>query len=216
MSLIVQRASQRFVTRGDGWVGRYCFSYGEHYDPDNVSFGLLVACNEFEVAPGHGFGRHHHGGIEVVSWVLEGTLLHDDAERITAGGLQVMSTGSGVEHSETNPGPEALRLLQLWLVPAEDGGEPEHHLVAAPGGFGPVELGLRQPAATLHAGHLAAGEQAVLPGPLAFVLVTDGTVEVAGERLGAGDSARLSEPGHVTATTDARLLAWGMTAPAAV
>lgn len=213
MSLFVQRASERFVTRGEGWVGRYCFSYGEHYAADNVSFGLLVACNEFEVAPGHGFPEHHHGGIEVVSWVLEGTLLHDEADRVAAGGLQVLSTGTGVTHSETNPGPEALRLLQMWLVPAEDGGEPAHHLVAAPNGFGPVELGLRQPDADLHAGQLSDGEQAALPdAPLVFVFVVDGTVLLAGEELGPGDSARLSRPGAVTAAGDARLLAWGMAA----
>lgn len=211
MSLFVQRASERFVTRGDGWVGRCCFSYAEHYDPDNLSYGVLLACNEFEIAAGHGFDRHHHGGIEVVSWVLDGTLLHDEDELVTAGGLQVLSTGTGVDHSETNPGPVALRLLQMWLVPGEAGGDPEHHLVAAPQGFGPVDVGVRQPGAFLHAGALVAGERAELPpAPFVFVFVADGEVLLGGELLGPGDSARLPGPCSLLALTDARLLAWAM------
>lgn len=210
----VQRAAERFLSRGEGWEGRYCFSYGEHYDSGNVSFGHLVACNEFRIEPGHGFGEHHHAGIEVVSWVLEGTLLHDGQERVERGGLQVLSTGTGIEHSETNPGPGPLRLLQMWLVPAEQG-PPRHALVGAPGGFGPLDLPLRQPGARLHAGTLPAGTRVALPQvPFVFLLVTDGSVtvgETVGEQeLGPGDSARLTEPSAVTATTDARLLVWAM------
>lgn len=210
--MTVHRAAERFFTRGDGWEGRYCFSYGEHYDPSNVSFGHLVACNEFLVEPGRGFDDHHHGGIEVVTWVLEGTLLHDGADRVERGGLQVLSTGSGIEHSEVNPGPDPLRMLQMWLVPA-DGGAPEHVLVASPGGFGPVDLPLRQPGAALHAGSLAAGAEARLPdAPFLFVLVADGVVAAGGDELGPGDSARLSEPVRLTARTAARLLVWAMSA----
>ena len=208
MSPFVQRANQRFVTRGDGWVGRYCFSYAEHYDADNLSFGLLLACNEFVVEPGCGFPTHHHGGIEIVSWVLDGTLLHDEADRVQ--GLQVVSAGSGVDHSETNPGDGPLRFLQMWLAPAEDG-PPAHALLAAPSAFGPVDVPVRQPDARLHAGSLAAGEPAELPeAPFVFVLVADGAAEVAGERLAAGDSVRLAGAATVTAVEDARVLAWAM------
>lgn len=209
--MTVQRAAERFVSRGDGWEGRYCFSYGEHYDPSNVSFGHLVACNEFLVEPGHGFDDHHHGGIEVVTWVLEGTLLHDGADRVECGALQVLSTGTGIEHSEVNPGPEPLRMLQMWLVPA-DGGAPEHALLPAPDGFGPVDLPLRQPGATVHAGRLAAGQAVDLPrSPFLFGFVADGTVAVGDDELGPGDSARLTEPVPVAARSDARLLLWTMT-----
>ncbi len=214
MSSFVQRSDARFVTHGDGWVGRFCFSYGEHYEPSNVSFGMLVACNDFVIEPGAGFGRHHHGGVEVVSWVLSGTLLHDEVNLLPTGSLQLLSTGAGVEHSETNPGPAPLRLLQMWLVPEENGLEPAHHLVEAPSSYGLVDLPLRQPAATLYAGSLAPGSRVELPdAPFVFVFVADGTVELAGESLEPGDSARLSAPAALTATTDARVLVWAMKQP---
>jgi len=210
--MTVQRAAERFLTEGAGWVGRYCFSYGEHYDSGNVSFGHLVACNEFIVQPGDGFEDHHHGGIEVVTWVLEGTLLHDGRDRVGRGALQVLSTGTGIEHSEVNPGPDPLRMLQMWLVPA-DGGEPRHSLVPAPVQFGVVEVPLRQPGAALHAGPLVSGQVVDLPrAPFVFVFVADGTVTVGGHELGAGDSARLTEPLRAEARSDARLLVWAMSA----
>ena len=76
MTVQVRRGAARFVTVGPGWAGWCCFSYGEHYDPTNVSFGRMLACNEFVLEPGSGFGLHRHAGVDVVTTVLEGVLTH--------------------------------------------------------------------------------------------------------------------------------------------
>lgn len=167
MTVVVQRGAARFVTIGDGWVGRYCFSYDEHYDPANLSFGRMLACNEFVLEPGCGFGPHRHAGVDVVTTVLSGTLTHVHEGRAEARrpGSYVFATGSGVEHDERNDGTEPVRFVQAWFVPGTADPRPASH-------------------------ELAAGEEVTLPAP-AFLLVLDGEVEVGGAALTSGDSARL-------------------------
>ena len=179
MTVVVQRADARFVTYGEGWVGRYCFSYDEHYDPANVSFGRMVACNELVLEPGSGFGPHRHAGVDVVTTVLEGTLTHVEGEvREQRGpGSYVFATGSGAEHDERNDGEVPVRFVQAWFLP-----------------------GTADPRPLVHAG----GSTPLAPG--SFVLVVTGTVAVAGTELGPGDSARLDEPSTVTG--DGSALVW--------
>ena len=200
----------------------HAFSFGGHYDPENVTFGLLTACNEERLAPGAGFAPHLHRDVEIVTWVIEGELTHEDTSGVTrklaAGDLQRLSSAAGVRHVERNGGAEPLRFLQMWLHPATFGGEPEYAALqdAAPKGPGLHRLPhpLRQPAATLHVGRPQAPDSCVLPAaPYVYVHIVRGTVRLNGTPLTEGDAARITaEPTGVTAQTDgpAEYLVWEM------
>jgi redox-sensitive bicupin YhaK (pirin superfamily) len=181
MSLTVQRAETRFVTQGDGWVGSYCFSYGEHYDSTNVAFGALLACNEFVLDPGSGFGLHRHAGVDIVTVVLEGRLTHvgSDSGVLAAGEARRLRAEGGIEHDERNDGVEVLRFVQAWLRPGTD---PWLELVTS-------------------------GEERRVEGP-AFVYAGSGEVAVDGVVLAPGDSVRSEQGVTVAASVGATALAW--------
>ncbi|CAG7644466.1 Quercetin 2,3-dioxygenase [Paenibacillus solanacearum] len=115
-----------------GWLkGARSFSFGEPFDPENTSFGVMRVCNDDEVAPGRGFGPHPHSDMEIVSVVLGGQIKHEDnlgnTEVTSYGQVQRMSAGTGVIHAEYNASDtEALRLLQLWFMPRERGLPPSY------------------------------------------------------------------------------------------
>ncbi|MFY9913979.1 MAG: pirin family protein [Nocardioidaceae bacterium] len=125
--LVVIRSAERFVSRREGITTWHSFSFGDHYDPDNVSFGPLVAFNEELLEPGAGYAVHEHRDLDIVTWVVEGTLAHEDPEgrrvTVTNGTVQRLTAGNGVRHSEVNAGGpgESLRLVQLWFRPGADG-----------------------------------------------------------------------------------------------
>lgn len=110
-----------------GWLKtRYSFSFAEYFDPERMGFGALRVINDDEIAPGKGFGTHGHRDMEIVTIPLEGALAHKDsmgtAETVTAGEVQVMSAGTGVEHSEYNASEtDAVRLFQIWILPRAQG-----------------------------------------------------------------------------------------------
>ncbi|MDO9377234.1 MAG: pirin family protein [Nocardioidaceae bacterium] len=122
----VLRADDRATsTRDDGSSTRHCFSFGDHYDPSNTSFGPLRAVNEELVPPGGGFDAHRHADVEVVTWVLQGVLRHEDSTgrrgELRPGQVQHLSAGSGVEHAERNASAtEPLRYVQMELAPSEE------------------------------------------------------------------------------------------------
>ena len=101
----IRRASQGYLTRERGLRTRHAFSFGGHYDPENTGFGPLVCHDDHLVGSGLGFPDHPHAGVEIVTWVLEGELVHTDSTgvsaTVTAGTVQVQATGSGIVHSET-------------------------------------------------------------------------------------------------------------------
>ncbi|MBE7190496.1 pirin family protein [Jatrophihabitans endophyticus] len=117
---MIRRAADRFVSRQPGIESWHAFSAGAHYDAANLSFGPVIGCDEHVVAPGAGFDWHAHRGVVIVSWVLSGTLRHEDdggAELdLPAGELLVQSTGSGIRHRETNGSDEPLRFVQTTLL----------------------------------------------------------------------------------------------------
>jgi hypothetical protein len=220
----VRRADDRAVTRTSWLDSRHSFSYGDHYDPANTHFGLLLACNEDRLAPGTGFAEHRHRDVEVLTWVVSGVLRHaDDAGHrgeARPGVVQRMSAGSGVRHSE-HAGPAGAHYVQMWLQPAAPGGEPAYDTVSVGTDPGLVEVApLRQPAATLRAGRLPPGGSATLPAAAYLhVLVVAGDVSVTGAGPGgwtlwAGDAARLtgSGPVELRAESGAEVIAWGMRA----
>ncbi|MEU2544561.1 pirin family protein [Streptomyces roseolus] len=209
----IQRAADRYPggDPGTGVETRHAFSFGAHYDPDNLRFGPLLAVNEERLAPGAGFDEHPHAHTEIVTWVVEGELTHRDSTGretlVRPGDLQHLSSAAGVRHVERNAGVAPLVFVQMWLAPLEPGGPPSYDLIRGLEGPYPVPAA----GATLHVRRLAAGEETGLPaaGTL-YVHVVRGTVALAGEDLAHGDAARVTDAAGLTlrAASDAEALVW--------
>jgi quercetin 2,3-dioxygenase len=118
----VRRSADRAVTTSPGLLSRHSFSFGVHYDPGDVGFGLLLAHNDDEVAPRSGYDEHRHRDVEIVTWVVEGWLRHSHAgggDRVLGPGcVQRLQAGGGVVHAEVNAGAGPLRFVQVWLPSA--------------------------------------------------------------------------------------------------
>ncbi|MFF9589329.1 pirin family protein [Streptomyces sp. NPDC014646] len=203
----VQRSEDRF-RGGDEAAGietRHAFSFGTFYDPDNLRFGPVVACNEERLAPGAGFDEHPHSHTEIVTWVVEGELTHRDstgrATVVRPGGLQHLSAAAGVRHVERNDGPGPLTFIQMWLTPLEPGGDPAY--VSVPELAADTPYALPAAGAVLHVRRPAPGERTPVPdAPRVYVHVVAGTVRIGGETLRPGDAARITgEAGPELAAT---------------
>jgi hypothetical protein len=115
-----------------GWLDTWhTFSFADYQDPAHVHFRALRVMNEDRVAPGRGFGTHPHHDMEIVTYVLEGALEHQDSmgngEVLRPGEFQRMSAGTGITHSEFNPSPtEPVHLYQIWLFPERKGITPSY------------------------------------------------------------------------------------------
>ncbi|WP_432116957.1 pirin family protein [Streptomyces sp. bgisy032] len=213
----IRRADQRY-RGGDEAAGietRHAFSFGSHYDPDNLRFGAVLACNEETLAPGAGFEEHPHSHTEIVTWVVEGELTHRDSTGhesvVRHGDVQRLSSGSGVRHVERNDGPEPLTFLQMWLAPLRPGGEPFHEVVRGIADSTPYAV--PEAGAMLHVRRLGAGERTAVPdAAYAYVHVVRGEVLLDGQRLAAGDAARITGARGLRAegVTGAELLIWEM------
>ena len=194
----IQRSSDRYVTETSDVTTLHSFSYGAHYEPDNIAFGPIIAINEESVRPGAGYDSHHHADVEIVSWVLDGALAHEDTTghrgTIRPGTAQRLSAGTGVQHAERNASTdEPLRFVQMMLA-SEHLDEPEYASVDVD-----AQAGVLTPTVPVHAPaelfvlHLDAGQTVTVPAaPRSLVHVTHGSIEVAGETLGPGDQARSS------------------------
>ncbi|HET9379220.1 MAG TPA: pirin family protein [Streptomyces sp.] len=198
-----------------GIASRHAFSFGPHYDPDNLRFGALIACNEERLAPGAGFDEHPHSHTEIVTWVVEGELTHRDStgrgSRVRPGDLQHLSAAGGVRHVERNDGTTPLVFVQMWLAPREPGGEPRHEIVRGISDATPYAV--PEAGAVLHVRRLAAGGRAALPSAAhLYAHVVRGSVRLGGEDLSPGDAVRVTGARDLTATavTPAELLLWEM------
>jgi len=114
-----------------GWLQSiFHFSFAEYYNPENINFGVLRVINDDLIAPHTGFGTHPHRDMEIISYVVDGELTHEDSmgnsNSITRGQVQYMSAGTGVYHSEYNHGDSTLRLLQIWVFPDRNGRKPNY------------------------------------------------------------------------------------------
>jgi hypothetical protein len=117
----VIRSDERYRGSQDGVQSWHCFAAGPHYDQDNVAFGALIGFDEHVIGPGSGFAWHGHRGVEILSWVLAGTLHHEDSDGrvrlVEAGQVLWQSTGSGIRHCEVNASAsDPLRLVQMTLL----------------------------------------------------------------------------------------------------
>jgi quercetin 2,3-dioxygenase len=200
-----------------GWLdSHFTFSFAEYHDPRHMGFRSLRVINDDRIAPGGGFGMHPHRDMEIISYVLDGALEHQDSmgngSVIRPGDFQYLSAGTGVRHSEFNPSEkEETHLLQIWIVPDERGVKPRYgekalakaptgklHLVASKSGRdGSITI---QQDADLHLARLNpkdSVEHVLNPGRHAWVHVATGEVDVNGQVLKAGDAAALSEETRV-------------------
>lgn len=209
------RASEERGRNKLSWLDtHFTFSFDQYYDPEHVQFRSLRVLNEDVVAPGQGFGMHPHRDMEILTWILDGSLEHRDnmgtSAVIRPGELQHMTAGTGVMHSEFNPSPKSpVHLLQIWLLPERQGLKPAYeqlafsdselrgkfHLVAGP--EAPVTI--RQDA-NLYIARLDAGAETshtLESGRHAWVQVARGSVVLNGKTLKAGDGAALSNESEV-------------------
>lgn len=113
-------AQERGLVRFDWLDAKYSFSFGNYFNPEKMNFGALRVLNDDTIAAGMGFGKHPHKNMEIITIVQSGSLKHEDSMGnkgiIEAGDIQVMSAGSGIEHSEVNASSQdSLRLFQLWI-----------------------------------------------------------------------------------------------------
>lgn len=197
-----------------GWLdSRHTFSFGGYHDPEHMGFRHLRVINEDRVRPGAGFGTHGHKDMEIVSYVVSGSLAHEDSmgngSVLTAGDVQRMTAGTGVQHSEMNPSLDApVHFLQIWIVPERKGLEPSYQeanfseedkrgglRLIASGNAGDGVLEIHQDV-EVYATVLESGREASLdlrPGRHAWVQVVRGGVSLNGRELAAGDGAALSE-----------------------
>jgi redox-sensitive bicupin YhaK (pirin superfamily) len=127
---MLQLRSKETLDHGDrGWLkARHHFIVSAGGNPANGPLGSLVVWNDDEIAPGTGFGRHSHADMEIVTYVRQGAVTHEDSAgnvgRTVAGNIQVISAGTGISHSEHNRDEDPLRLFQIWLRPRHRGGKP--------------------------------------------------------------------------------------------
>ncbi len=221
----VRRAGERSKTRL-GWLdSKHSFSFSRHYDPANTHHGLLLVNNDDIVKPGTGFETHPHRDMEIVTWVLQGSLVHQDSEGhsgvIYPGLAQRMSAGTGILHSEKNDSwrlageahTDPVHFVQMWVVPDESGITPgyeqleiDHELLSGnlvpvasgmPEHDGAAAIRIKNRYAALHAARLQPGQSVRLPdAPYLHLFVPRGSVTLEGAGpLATGDSVRFTATG---------------------
>lgn len=222
--MLTPRRSSERGHADHGWLDAFhTFSFAEYMDPEFMGFETLRVLNQDRIGPAKGFGYHGHRDMEIVTYVLSGVLEHGDSmgtgSVIRPGEVQLMSAGRGVMHSEFNGSDEQdLHLLQMWVLPAERGGEPRYEqrpfaeaerrgrlrLVVSPDGAeGSLVIGQD---ARLYAGLLDGEERCshALPASrAAWVHVAKGHLELNGIRLGPGDGAAVRDEPELTFTKGA-------------
>ncbi len=132
--------STKMGTSNLGWLdSHFHFSFSNYYNPSNIDFGNLRVINDDIIAPNTGFDTHPHRDMEILTYVLDGELTHKDSMGhelvVKRGGIQYMSAGTGITHSEHNLGTEPLRILQIWIYPDRPGHTPHY----GDHSFGPEE-----------------------------------------------------------------------------
>ena len=220
----VRHSADRGVAELDWLKSHHSFSFADYHDPDHMSFGDLRVINEDTIAPSGGFGTHGHRDMEIISYVLEGSLAHRDTLgnqlTISADEVQRMSAGTGIMHSEYNASSEApAHFFQIWVIPERTGIEPGYEqqtfteadkrgklrLVISPDGR-EGSLRIHQDVA-LFASVLSDGDTVrhdLAADRRAWVQVARGAVTVNGQALSAGDGAGVTDEASVeiTATGD--------------
>lgn len=212
-----------------GWLkAKHHFSFASYYDPNNMNWGALRVWNDDEIAPNTGFPPHPHSDMEIITYVRDGAITHQDnlgnKGRTVAGDVQVMSAGTGIRHAEYNLEPETTRIFQIWIEPKSFGGAPSWgskpfpkgdrsgKFVTLASGFAddtdalPIRTDARVLGATLKAGETTT--YALGKSRSGYLVPAVGTVEVNGVKLNARDGAGIKDEDVITITAleDAELV----------
>ena len=219
--MIVRKPFDRLGGADHGWLkARHHFSFASHYDPNNMGHGALRVWNDDEIAPNSGFPAHPHANMEIITYVREGAITHQDSlgnqGRTEAGDVQVMSAGTGVRHAEYNLEPETTTLFQIWIMPRANGGAPSWgakpfpkgersgKFVTLASGFAedsdalPIRADARVLGATIKAGESLT--HSVGEGRYAYLVPAVGRIEIDGQPFDARDGAALTGGQTVTIT----------------
>ena len=227
--MIDRRPFESLGGANHGWLdAKHHFSFASYYDPARMNWGALRVWNDDTIAAGTGFPPHPHSDMEIITYVREGAITHQDSlgniGRTEAGDVQVMSAGSGVRHSEYNREPGTARIFQIWIEPKTRGeapswgakpfpkGERSGRFVTLASGFAedtdalPIRTDARIIGATLKAGETA--EYPLGADRHGYLVPASGAVEVNGTRLNARDGAAISQEAllRVTAIEDAEIV----------
>ncbi|MBA2934378.1 pirin family protein [Sphingomonas sp. CGMCC 1.13654] len=212
-----------------GWLdAKHHFSFAGYYDPARMGWGPIRVWNDDTIEPGTGFPPHGHADMEIITYVRDGAITHQDSlgniGRTEAGDVQVMSAGSGVRHSEYNREPGTTRIFQIWIEPNGRGeapswgakpfpkGDRSGRFVTLASGFAndadalPIRTNARVLGATLKAGETT--DYPLEPGHHAYLVPASGTIEINGVRIDARDGAAVSDETslRVTAIEDAEIV----------
>ncbi len=214
-----------------GWLDTYySFSFAEYFDPSNINWGALRVFNDDTIAGGTGFPPHPHRDMEIVTYVLSGGLAHRDSMGnhgvVGPGGVQFMSAGTGVTHSEYNDSAvDPLHLVQMWVIPERLGTDPSYgqmafdvnerrgRWLAVVSGEPEVEAPIRiTQRATLRVARAEGTPIAVdfAPKRYGFLFVASGSVDANGTALGAGDSVRLHGVARLEVAGAGELVLWDL------
>lgn len=209
--MIERRPFNQLGGANHGWLNaKHHFSFAEYYDDERMNWGPLRVWNDDEIAAGTGFPPHPHREMEIITYVRQGAITHQDSlgnkGRTEAGDVQVMSAGSGIVHSEYNLEKDVTKIFQIWILPTVRGGEPSWGAKPFPKGdragrFVTLASGYesdtdalriradgRLVAATLKAGQTAEYE---LGNRRAYLVPATGKLEVNGVTLEARDGAAI-------------------------
>jgi redox-sensitive bicupin YhaK (pirin superfamily) len=232
--LAIRRAGERGSTRLPWLKSRHTFSFGAYKDPQEMGFSDLRVINDDWVLPGKGFGQHGHRDVEILTYVLQGTLAHrdtlDNSAKIKAGDFQLVSAGVGIEHSEFNASAtQPVHFLQIWLTPHSSRTKPTYQqkhfqaaqrrgklqLIASKTGHDGSLKVLQD--AKIFAGDFSAGDSfsyGVRGHRHVYVHVVAGKLKVNGENVTEGDGIRVTDVQVVefTKATDAQVLVFDMRA----
>ena len=212
-----------------GWLkAKHHFSFASYHDPRNMGHGSLRVWNDDEIAPNTGFPAHPHRDMEIITYVREGAITHQDSlgnkGRTEAGDVQVMSSGSGVRHSEYNLEPITTRIFQIWIEPTTEGGQPTWGAKPFPksnrngkfvtlasglegdNGALPIRADARVLGTTLKAGETA--EYQADKARHLYLVPAAGRVEVNGVAVNARDGAAIRDEAtlKITALEDSELV----------
>ncbi|MGB3864839.1 MAG: pirin family protein [Xanthobacteraceae bacterium] len=204
-----------------GWLNaHHHFSFANYFNPERMNHGRLRVWNDDEIAPNSGFPPHPHANMEIITFVREGAITHQDSlgnkGRTEAGDVQVMSAGSGIRHAEYNLEPVPTRIFQIWIEPDQDGGQPcwgakpfpkgdrsGRFVTLASGLKGdadalPIRADARVVAATLKSGEVAS--YALGQGRSGYLVPATGAVEINGVRADARDGVAIRDESTLTIT----------------
>jgi quercetin 2,3-dioxygenase len=227
MNTLIHRSQDRGHVKM-GWLeSKHSFSFGNWYNPKYMGVSALRVINDDLIAAHNGFGTHPHDNMEILTCVLKGTISHKDsmgnAGQISAGEWQLMSAGTGIQHSEMNQGDETVHLLQIWIIPDVRDAEPNYqqiqldpkdvpnqwHLIAGPHSNAPMHIRQQTEVKTAV---LQQDQSLALTTEfgLNYIHIIEGKIEVNGQIGHAGDALICTDNGAIKALEDSHFICFDL------